>query len=587
MLKRETQPGTARFAAAERASLGLFPKATHAPVCVDPFQGQQWVRLNSDADRTKFVPGVRLHDANFPKGSTTIKVSVYKGTWWALVGQPVEPEAFLQRSHGCTHPACALPPLPPALEKTVGSLSSLRLSEIHKLRCQRLKTMCDMAQELQSQEDEEQAGLEPHLRSILKGKRLRLFETLLRGIDYPDKTLAQDMKRGFKLTGWLPDTQTRPSKVVPPSLHRDEVWENRASHNQTIWSLCGPSGDDELDLELWEQTLAECQAGWAVLELGHTQAPTSCVLGRRFAVRQGQKIRPIDDMSVSLINSTLGTDEKIVVQPAASTISLAQHIQTRCLSAKRGASQPGALKGRTFDLKSAFKQLGIEPSDLPFAKVLVWDPVSRRPVVLALQALPFGATGSVHGFSRCSLALWQLAVNLLILPLTMFFDDFTSVTLCEDCQSAETSFLLLLKLLGWKAALTGPKAASFAEAFTSLGIGYILPRTPAGFVRVQNTDARKLEVASTCLRALQTGTLSPSECVAFAGRLRWLDSDFRQTRAMGLPSHLGAWYQTRPQQTTAADASLERCPVLGTGTCSQGGTQSLQDTSRKLLPSLH
>ena len=200
-------------------------------------------------------------------------------------------------------------------------------------------------------------------------------------------------------------------------------------------------------------------------------------------------------MKRSLINNTLGTDEKIVVQPAASTISLAQHIQTRCLSAKRRASQPGALKGRTFDLKSAFKQLGIEPSDLPFAKVLVWDPVSRRPVVLALQALPFGATGSVHGFSRCSLALWQLAVSLLILPLTVFFDDFTSVTLSEDCQSVETSFLLLLKLLGWKAALTGPKAVSFAEAFTSLGIGYVLPRTPAGFVRVKNTDARKLEVA--------------------------------------------------------------------------------------------
>ena len=284
------------------------------------------------------------------------------------------------------------------------------------------------------------------------------------------------------------------------------------------------SRDAELDLELWAQTLAECQAGWAVLETGHQQAPTSCVLGRRFAVRQGQKIGPIDDMSVSLINSTLGTDEKIVVQPAASTISLAQHLQSRCLSASRKASQSCALKGRTFDLKTAFKQLGIEPSDLPFAKVLVWDPVSCRPVVLALKALPFGATGSVHGFSRCSLALWQLAASLLILPLTVFFDDFTSVTLAEDCQSVETSFLLLLKLLGWKAALTGSKATSFAEAFTSLGIGYILPRTPGGFVRVQNTSARKLEVASTCVRALQTGVLSPAECVAFAGRLRWLDS---------------------------------------------------------------
>ena len=63
--------------------------------------------------------------------------------------------------------------------------------------------MCDMAQELQHQEEQEQAGLEPHLRNILKGKRLRLFETLLTSIDYPDKGLVQDMKRGFRLTGWL------------------------------------------------------------------------------------------------------------------------------------------------------------------------------------------------------------------------------------------------------------------------------------------------------------------------------------------------------------------------------------------------
>ena len=73
-------------------------------------------------------------------------------------------------------------------------------------------------------------------------------------------------------------------------------------------------------------------------------------------------------MKKSLINNTLGTDEKIVVQPAASTISLAQHIQTRCLSAKRRASQPGALKGRTFDLKSALSSLALSRQTCPLLK---------------------------------------------------------------------------------------------------------------------------------------------------------------------------------------------------------------------------
>ena len=166
------------------------------------------------------------------------------------------------------------------------------------------------------------------------------------------------------------------------------------------------------------------------------------------------------------MNGTLGVDEKIVVQPAASTMSLALHLQRP----GKKASEPDGLKGRTFDLKWAFKQLGIDPVDLPFA---VWDPVSCQPAVLALKALPFGATRSVHGFSRCSLAIWQVAVSLLLLPLTVFFDDYTSVTLSDDCSSVETCFLLLLKLLGWQAALSGSKAQTFAQSFVSLGIAYI------------------------------------------------------------------------------------------------------------------
>ena len=210
--------GSVQYAAAERASLGLFPKATHAPVVVDPFQGHSWVRLESAKDRVKFVPGVRLQDPAFPKGSTTIKVMVEHGVWGALVGQPVSPEVFMQRALVSQHPQTKLPPLPAALDRTVSLLAGRKLSELHNLRCQRLKTMCDIATELQVKEDADHAAFAPHMRSILKGKRIRLFECLLQGLQYPDQSLPQDMRQGFSLTGWLPDTKTRPSKVVPPSI---------------------------------------------------------------------------------------------------------------------------------------------------------------------------------------------------------------------------------------------------------------------------------------------------------------------------------------------------------------------------------
>ena len=250
-------PGTAAFAAKERAALGLFPRASQASVGVDPFQNKQWLRLQTAADRLTFVPGQRIKDPSLPKGSKTISVSFSDGDWWALIGQPVEPEVFLARAAQHRHPQSDLPPLPEQLETVVSRISADGLPEIQRLRCYRLKAMCDKARELQQQEEADRVDMPPHLQHILKGKRLRLFDSLLRGLSFPDSNLASDMRRGFRITGWLPDTHSRPSKVSPPAMHRDEVWNSRHVNNRTVWDMCRSSGDAELDQSLWELTLEE------------------------------------------------------------------------------------------------------------------------------------------------------------------------------------------------------------------------------------------------------------------------------------------------------------------------------------------
>ncbi|CAE7203520.1 slc10a7 [Symbiodinium sp. CCMP2592] len=191
----------------------------------------------------------------------------------------------------------------------------------------------------------------PYAASVSELWQTRLFDCLLQSTNFPDKTLVSDR--------------------------------------------CGPGGDPDLDQALWDLTLQECQAGWAVLETGHVEAPSSCVLGRRFAVKQGDKVRPTDDLSISLVNQTLGVAEKIVVHPAACALALALRLQSVCARLSPG-STACSLRGRTFDLKAAYKQLGVNADDLQFCKVAVWDPVNNRRVVLALRALPFKATGSVH-----------------------------------------------------------------------------------------------------------------------------------------------------------------------------------------------
>ena len=36
--------------------------------------------------------------------------------------------------------------------------------------------------------------------------------------NYPDKTLVQDMLNGFKVTGWMPDSEVFPKEFRPPSM---------------------------------------------------------------------------------------------------------------------------------------------------------------------------------------------------------------------------------------------------------------------------------------------------------------------------------------------------------------------------------
>ena len=355
---------------------------------------------------------------------------------------------------------------------------------------------------------------------MLKGKRLLLLKEMLTSMNFGDSSLVSDIMQGFRITGWLSDTNLRPTKVVIPTLTAENLWSARAENNQRMWRLCKSSGNLDLDKALWLQTLKECKAGWATLHVGLCSPPSNAVLSRRFAQQQ-DKVRPIDDFSVSQVNNTLGSVEKIVVMPSSSTVSLSLALQRGLTAQRRQATSQVELSGKTFDLQSAYKQLPIHKDDLRFAQATVWNAEAQRPSVLSLKALPFGATGSVQGFCRCSLALWCIVLHFIVVPSTVFFDDYTSIVCQQDTASAEAAFVILMRILGWKVSVD--KAQPFCSLFHSLGVAFLLPRSPTDPVQVTNTEQRRKEVAATCLELLRAGKVSPHQCSVFAGRLRWLE----------------------------------------------------------------
>ena len=100
------------------------------------------------------------------------------------------------------------------------------------------------------------------------------------------------------------------------------------------------------------------------------------------------------------------------------------------------------------DLKSAYKQFGVRGEDRERVRVATCHPTTEQFILLMVNTLPFGATGSVSGFLRASMFLWFLGTVGLKLAWTSFYDDYTMVSRADCANNAAWSAECLLDLLG-------------------------------------------------------------------------------------------------------------------------------------------
>ena len=493
-----------------RAALGFLPKSTHLPQDIDAFEHREWLTVPSGVDLGQVVPGKSAECITMKKNTQVLQVVMQDGKWSTLVGTQCDPEEFMSRASHFRHPASSPAPLPPCLQDVVQDVKCNLLS-VHKHGCQFLHSLCQRAKELAEQESQDHAGMARQAQHILQGKRLRLLDELIRSSGLPDTRLAEDIRGGLPLTGWIPASGHMLPDIKPPRLCKEELLRQASSRNKEIWSMIGPSGDAALDKDLWAQTLKDIEQGWAVLS-DRQGPPERGVLSRRFGIRQGHKVRAIDDFSISRVNDCVGTQEKIGVMSTGDTTALA-------LAFSSGPGPSPVLMGRCFDLKSAYRQLAVRDEDLDVSQVGVWDVDSQQPRTLLMSALPFGASASVWNFIRLAVALWFLGVKFLRCPWTDFYDDYTVITVEEDVRSLQASIFLFFQILGWKVAKEGDKSVPFAKVFQALGVCFDLTRAPEQLVCVSNTESRRLEVRNWCLEVLQANVLSPAQCLCFQGQV--------------------------------------------------------------------
>ncbi len=167
--------------------------------------------------------------------------------------------------------------------------------------------------------------------------------------------------------------------------------------------------------------------------------------------------------------------------------------------------------GRTYDLKSAYKQFPVSPEDRDILRLAVHSPGSAGPRFFGVNALPFGAVGSVAGFLRISHSLWFLGLAGLRLFWTAFYDDYSILTREELQVSAGRSCEGLFKLLGIVFAESGKKSVPFSQCFKMLGLLISTAEMEEGAMKVTHTEERRAELRETIRDILARGSFSGKE----------------------------------------------------------------------------
>ena len=340
----------------------------------------------------------------------------------------------------------------------------MNLCDLIKMRAEFFGHWTQRAKALANDEKLHQS-LPAHRREILKGKRLLLMREMLTELGYRDVTLVDGLISGFCLVGQTPDAAAFPSTFQPALLTEDDLLQECRDANLAILHSTQSTGDEELDRELWSKSQEEVEKGWLAKVDDLQDAMDNGRVSRRFPLRQGGKVRCIDNYSESQINDSITITSKATVD-GPDTVAAAAAETIKALQTEGKCTK---LKAHALDLKSAYRQLPISDSCLKFARLSIYNPESGKAECFQQHAVPFGARASVVAFIRCARALQWLALQIYLI-VTGYFDDYCNMAPEKGSDQAETALTMLFDLLGWAYDRDGPKSGNMSESVSLLGV---------------------------------------------------------------------------------------------------------------------
>ena len=434
----------------------------------------------------------------------------YEQAW----GIPFTPDDFIKEAYVAGHPRSFKNLLPQPIEHALNLNMQMQPSDLVALRAGWFKKWIGRIEELESQEIALKESMPDHLKRILQPKRLLVFREMLSDLNYPDMEVFDEIVNGTVLSGEVSDCGLFEKVFRPCEMTKEQLQSNAGANRKSIFHSSRSSGDREVDDIVYAKTLEEVEAGWLRGPIEFSSLPENAIVNRRFGLKQPNKVRLIDDFSASHVNSTVQSFESPKPHNTDVIASVVLSL-LRCNSTQ--------FLGRAYDLKSAYRQLGINKESLWASYVVVYNPNKRAPEVFQLLAVPFGATRAVYSFLRVAHSLWWLGCMALGIIWSNFFDDFICFTSEVLTSNTDHTIDLFFRCLGWKYAVDGDKSSEFSENFSALGIEVNLKNFTNGFAEFKNTDRRIAELCGYIDKALSDNALTLLDAQKLRGRMQFAD----------------------------------------------------------------
>ena len=338
---REVDPNESRELPELRASVGSQPRAKNHRPLVPEFKrtaryhlsGAEMSSVENKTESGELTSQVQTSGGILPKGAkilTAVRMQGEKGAmeeharWVVELGlEEWSPQEFVKEASNCEHPFLAQ-------DRSLDDIKGAILRTLQRgptattaWRRARLAKWRRRAEELESREKALHATLDPDIARVLEGKKLLLLHEILTEIGHPDRFLVEDMMKGFQVLGMIPPTGAFERQACEDPLPVSDLLACARNLQAAAINSTKGSGDKELDLEVTRLTEKEAEEGRTLLgpftakELERKLGPL-WIPSRRFGIRQGSRVREIDDFSEFLVNLATGIQEKI--RPEESTM---------------------------------------------------------------------------------------------------------------------------------------------------------------------------------------------------------------------------------------------------------------------------